>query len=421
MPMKYGMFDHRLPVFVGWFMIVISCAALPIVVPNERAMAINITVDYRYDTGNFFNTTQKRATIEAAAARYSAIITTSLSAVTLSDNTIDPRISFYKPGNPTSSFEVSSAVSRSTDALANLGGTAGEYRGPWSIAADQWILYVGGGSLSGSAAAQGGTGTGYNLPSVYSSGSSHLNRGFRAFGSTNNLPVWGGAITFDNDGSTAWHYDLNTAGVGATADLYSIALHEIGHTLGLSYTWLEWSIFSSGNHFSGPKALAAYNADNGTSRTSLNEVGGTDHHWQDGVYDSFIFPNGNPNYVGTVGPGVPQDLLMEPISNYTQTVHRFELTNVEVAALRDLGWSVITSQVSGDINGDGLFDARDYPLWRKSNGTQAQYAAWRASFRPLGGSGTSDGAFAGSIPEPTTWLMMTAAVAIVSCWIRRFS
>src|SRR4051812_26054711 len=62
------------------------------------AQAIHITVDYRYDTNNFFNTQQKKDALEAAAARYSTIITTSLSAETLSDNGTDPRIGFSHPG-----------------------------------------------------------------------------------------------------------------------------------------------------------------------------------------------------------------------------------------------------------------------------------------------------------------------------------
>lgn len=379
--------------------------------------ALNIVVDYRYDTSNFFNTQQKRDSLEAAAARYSAIITTSLSAATLADNSTDPRIGFTHPGTG-ANFQVSAAVSQATDALAGS-GVANEYRGPWTIAANQWILYAGGSPLASSA--QGGTGTGLNFTTVFTDGSSHLNRGFRATGTASNLPVWGGAITFDNDGSTTWHYDLNTPATGSESDLYSIALHEIGHALGLSSSWQEWTNFSSGGHFSGTNAVAAYNADNGTSVSSLNEVSASNHHWQDGSYHSFIFPNGNPNYVSTVGPGVLQDLLMEPTANYTATVHRFELTDVDVAALRDIGWSTISQQVSGDINGDGFYNARDYVVWRKSNGSQAQFNAWRANFGSPGGSGAVSGPFAASIPEPASWLILAVGIALAPLRFRRDS
>jgi hypothetical protein len=413
------MFHYRARMGFERTIIAMSCLAALIPGLTEQAKAIQITVDYRYDTSNFFNTQQKRDPLEAAAARYSSIITTHLSAATLSDNGIDPRIGFTHPGTG-ASFQVSSAASQATDALIGLGaGAANEYRGPWTIAADQWILYAGGSPLASSA--QGGTGTGTNITTVFTDGNSNLNRGFRASGSVSNLPVWGGAITFDNDGSTIWHYDLNTPASGSESDLYSIALHEIGHALGLSATWQEWTNFSSSGHFSGPNAVAAYNADNGASLSSLNEVSASNHHWQDGTYHSFIFPNGNPNYVSTVGPGVVQDLLMEPTANFTATVHRFELTNVDVAALRDIGWSTISQQVSGDINGDGFYDARDYVVWRKSNGSQAQYNAWRANFGSPGGAGSVAGPFAASIPEPASWLILTVGIAFAPIRFRRDS
>jgi hypothetical protein len=381
----------------------------------QQVSAINITVDYRYDSNNFFNTQQKRDALEAAAARYSTIITTSLSAATLADNSIDPRIGFTHPGTG-ASFQVSPAVSQATDALAGS-GIANEYRGPWSIAANEWILYAGGSPIA--SAGVGGTGTGLNFTSVFTSGSSHLNRGFRATGSVNNLPLWGGAITFDNDGSTIWHYDLNTPASGSELDLYSIALHEIGHALGLSSNWLEWTSHSSGGQFSGTNAVAAYNADNGTALSALAEVSSTNHHWQDNTYDSFIYPNANPNYIGTAGAAVKQDLLMEPVANQTATVRRFELTNVDVAALRDIGWTTIQPP-SGDFNNDGSFDARDYVLWRKTDNTPAGYAAWRSHFSSPPGSGAGLSSPA-AIPEPASLLLLVLGIAALGCGLGRRS
>jgi hypothetical protein len=57
-----------------------------------------------------------------------------------------------------------------------------------------------------------------------------------------------------------------------------------------------------------------------------------------------IFPFGSPQYTGTVGAGVLQDLLMEPIANFIfPSLRRFEITNVDVAAAKDMGWSVISA------------------------------------------------------------------------------
>jgi hypothetical protein len=43
-----------------------------------------------------------------------------------------------------------------------------------------------------------------------------------------------------------------------------------------------------------------------------------------------------------VGAGNLQDLLMEPVFNVGENVKRLEITNVDAAALKDIGWSVIS-------------------------------------------------------------------------------
>ena len=75
-------------------------------------------------------------------------------------------------------------------------------------------------------------------------------------------------------------------------------------------------------------------------------------HWEDGTYESFIFTAGGPNTVGTVGAGM-QDLLMEPTANFGGAQQRFELTNVDVAALEDIGWSVVPEPSSMILLGLG--------------------------------------------------------------------
>ncbi|MCB1099013.1 MAG: PEP-CTERM sorting domain-containing protein, partial [Verrucomicrobiae bacterium] len=71
------------------------------------------------------------------------------------------------------------------------------------------------------------------------------------------------------------------------------------------------------------------------------------------TYDSYIFSEANPNLIGTVGTGVLQDMLMEPSADFTATVRRLELTNVDVAALQDLGWSVVPEPSTSFLLGAG--------------------------------------------------------------------
>jgi glycosidase len=64
----------------------------------------------------------------------------------------------------------------------------------------------------------------------------------------------------------------------------------------------------------------------------------------------------------------------------------------------------------GDYNHDGILDAADYVVWRKTDGTQAGYNTWRAHFGHPIGSGT--GAIANTaVPEPTTLMLLMFAAA----------
>jgi hypothetical protein len=67
--------------------------------------------------------------------------------------------------------------------------------------------------------------------------------------------------------------------------------------------------------------------------------------------------------------------------------------------------------LSGDFNDDGTVDAADYVVWRKTDGTHAEYDSWRANFGEPAGSGSVAGANA-TVPEPTTLVMVVAAVGI---------
>src|SRR5262245_17319665 len=157
--------------------------ALEIALLQQPAAAIDILIKYDYDSTNFFlNDTQKRAAVEAAARRYSDIITTSLSAVTLANDSLDQRIAFTHPGTG-NSFQISPPPGPNTDIAVAVNGAsaaANEYRGPWSIPADQVIIYVGGRSLTpNGVTSTGGQSSGLNVGAVYTSPTSVANRGFR--------------------------------------------------------------------------------------------------------------------------------------------------------------------------------------------------------------------------------------------------
>lgn len=66
----------------------------------------------------------------------------------------------------------------------------------------------------------------------------------------------------------------------------------------------------------------------------------------------------------------------------------------------------ISLAVPGDFNGDGLVDAADYVLWRKTSGSTENYEQWRANFGYPSGEGTAAATHA-VVPEPSAALLLT--------------
>ena len=112
--------------------------------------------------------------------------------------------------------------------------------------------------------------------------------------------------------------------------LLLVALHEIGHVLGIGTLWDNFIVNPSVNnenadtHFKGPLAIEAFDAAGGTSYTAGEKVpvenGGDDSHWRENV---FI------------------DELMDPIFT---TGSSEALSAITIQALADLGYSVDVTQ-----------------------------------------------------------------------------
>ncbi len=84
----------------------------------------------------------------------------------------------------------------------------------------------------------------------------------------------------------------------------------------------------------------------------------------------------------------------------------------------DALWPAINSNVSfsivsqpGDSNHDGTINAADYVVWRKTDGTQTGYDAWRTAFGS--GAGSVSGASAdASVPEPSVVSMLLLGMVV---------
>ncbi len=265
------------------------------------AGAFTVAIDYSHDTNDYFGAgnpdgaaagAQAKAALEAAATFYNGIINDHFSAITPSG------VNSWTIKFPHPSTGLETTISDP------------------HIPADTYVIYAGGRSLSGTTLGKGGYG-GYNA-SGYSSWFETLRQ--RGQGSTaeENFVKWGGAITFDNDTPGQWHYDhTTTTGLAGKSDFYSVALHELGHALGLG-TSDAWNNDTSGSSFTGPNATAAYGGSNPPVAPG---------HWAEGT-TSTVYGD----------PTTTQEAMMDP----SITVGTRKLaTELDIAAMKDIGWEIV--------------------------------------------------------------------------------
>jgi hypothetical protein len=79
--------------------------------------------------------------------------------------------------------------------------------------------------------------------------------------------------------------------------------------------------------------------------------------------------------------------------------------------------------VTGDYNGNGIVDAGDYALWRKTpgnfGGSPGGYTTWRSSFGNTPGSGSGLGS--SNVPEPTAGVLAVMSILALLLSKRHFA
>jgi hypothetical protein len=254
--------------------------------------ALSFTFDYSYDTNGFFAQQDRRDALTAAAGFFEARITDELTAIAPSGtNSWDAK--FFNPGNG------------SNTSVTNL-----------SIGANTLLVYAGGYDLSGNTLGRGGPG-GYSARGQ-SSFFNTLERGQTGASASpiTDVGIWGGAITFNT--LTTWNFSVSNGPASSQSDFLSVALHELGHLLGLG-TADSWDNTISGNPptFTGTESVGAF----GSPIPVESDYG----HWQEGTQSKLP------------GTNITQEAAMDP--SITVGTRKL-LTELDFAALKDIGWQV---------------------------------------------------------------------------------
>ncbi len=262
---------------------------------GQHASAVSIEFDYSFDTNNFFSSQARKDVLNAAGSFFSNTIQDDLTAIT--------------PGG------VNSFAARFSNPATGILTTINDF----SVAADKLVVYAGGRALAGSTLGAGGPG-GFNVggtsdfvTNAVTRGETPTTAGVQGSTATDFSP-WGGAITFDTEASWFFDPEVSTSGDVVDNDFFSVALHELGHLLGIGSAD-SWDNLVSGLDFTGPASAGVFTGDVPLATDQA--------HWKDGT-------------TGLVN-GVSMEAAMDPS---LLVGSRKVFTNLDVAALTDIGWEV---------------------------------------------------------------------------------
>lgn len=266
---------------------------------TPTVQALEIRIDYTYDTGNFFNTQAKRDAIEAVAAFYGNMIHDTLLR-------IDPADFSQALWTP----DITHPATGGTQTIPGL-----------VVPENVIIVYVGARELGGSTLGSAGPG-GFSAGGFTSWFDRIEGRGSAAAASSptssrTDFSLWGGSIAFD----TPRTWNFSQSGNATGTEFISVALHEMGHVLGIG-TADTWMNQLSAGKFTGSKASLSFgsapSADSGHFSGSLTSP----------LFGSFSTTH------GTARP-----VLMLP--SITDTGSNFDVaTDLDLSALVDIGWEL---------------------------------------------------------------------------------
>ena len=153
--------------------------------------------------------------------------------------------------------------------------------------------------------------------------------------------------TFDNNATlnSYWHWDHTTAPSAGQIDFYSVALHEMLHTLGFGSS-VNWDAL-----------VNPADPDEWLGPALIEVLGGSGNNAVDTVSGAHLATGLSGNVFGT---SVAQEAAMDPDIDQGE---RKLLTDLDAAVLDDIGWQIaVVSDLPGDYNGDGFVSQADLDL-----------------------------------------------------------
>jgi hypothetical protein len=277
------------------------CVSLTALISPVSHAQVSIVFDYSLDTSGFFSggNIGRRAVLDSAATALQSRLADTLDAIT-------------PGGGNTWSANFSNPSTGTSASTANL-----------VVPANTLIIYVGATNLGLSTLGVGGFG-GYSLSGSTAWADTIVGRGEPGIDRTQpnttwtDHAPWGGSVSFNN--TATWYFDSDPSTVESFPgqnDFYSVALHELGHVLGIG-TAPSWDNLIAGGNFTGSVSMSL----NG-GPVPLTGDGG---HWVTGL--SSTLP----------GTSTTQEPAMDP--DLTTGTRKF-FTNLDFGGLDDLGWDVV--------------------------------------------------------------------------------